>query len=319
MALLGATDATPNEIYALDEGKLRKLTGHNDALMASMEVAPTEDIEAKTRDGSEVHGMLTMPVGWSARGGAAGTKAPMILFIHGGPTAQDEHGFDMTRQMFAAHGYAVLQVNYRGSTGRGQAYSAAINADWGDKEILDLMAATDAAVATGKIDADQMGVGGWSYGGILTDYTIASTTRFKAASSGAGMGNLLGFYGIDEYILQYENELGPPWKNLDLYVKLSYPFLHADRIKTPTLFMGGDKDFNVPLEGGEQMYEALRSVGTPAELIVYPGQFHGFTRPSYIKDRYQYWFDWYDKYVRGMAVKPAAEVAKPEAAKAETK
>jgi dipeptidyl aminopeptidase/acylaminoacyl peptidase len=117
------------------------------------------------------------------------------------------------------------------------------------------------------------------------------------------MGNLLGFYGVDEYILQYENELGPPWKNLDLYVKLSYPFLHADRIKTPTLYMGGDKDFNVPVVGGEQMYEALRSVGTPAKLIVYPGQFHGFTRPSFIKDRYQYWFDWYDQYVRGMAPK----------------
>ena len=314
VALLWSTDATPNEVYALDGGKLRKLTSHNDALMATLEVSPAENIAAKTTDGNDAHGLLTMPVGWSPNGGVAGAKAPMILFIHGGPTGQDEHAFDPTRQLFAAHGYAVLNVNYRGSTGRGQAYSMAINADWGHKEVLDLMAVTDAAVATGKIDADKMGVGGWSYGGILTDYTIASTTRFKAASSGAGMGNLLGFYGIDQYILQYEDELQPPWKNLDLYVKLSYPFLHADRIKTPTLFMGGDKDFNVPLEGGEQMYEALRSVGTPAELIVYPGQFHGFTRPSYIKARYQSWFDWYDKYVRGMEPKPAVE-AKPEAAK----
>ena len=307
VALLWSTDATPPEVYALDGGNLRKLTGQNDVLMATLDVAPTENIEAKTKDGNDVHGLLTMPVGY-----VAGTKAPMILFIHGGPTAQDQHGFDMSRQMFAAHGYAVLNVNYRGSTGRGQEYSTAISADWGDKEVIDLMAVTDAAVATGKINEDQMGVGGWSYGGILTDYTIASTNRFKAASSGAGMGNLLGFYGVDEYILQYENELGPPWKNLDLYVKLSYPFLHADRIKTPTLFMGGDKDFNVPLTGGEQMYQALRSVGTPAELIVYPGQFHGFTRPSFIKDRYQYWFDWYDKYVRGMAPKVEKE-KKPEA------
>lgn len=298
VALLWTTDDAPAEVYALDGGTLRKLTGHNDALMASLEVAPTENLEAKASDGNEVHGLLTMPVGYTTG------KAPMILFIHGGPTAEDQHEFDVTRQMFAAHGYAVLQVNYRGSTGRGEAYSMAINADWGDKEIKDLMAMTDAAVATGKIDADQMGVGGWSYGGILTDYTIASTDRFKAATSGAGMGNLLGFYGIDQYILQYQDELGPPWKKLDLYVKLSYPFLHADRIKTPTLFMGGDKDFNVPVEGGEQMYQALRAVGTPAELIVYPGQFHGFTRPSFIKDRFNYWFGWYDKYVRGMEPKP---------------
>jgi dipeptidyl aminopeptidase/acylaminoacyl peptidase len=298
-AILWTTDATPPELYALEGTKLRKLTNHNDTWLAALSLAHTEDISAKTSDNSEVHGLLTMPLNYTA-----GTKVPMILFIHGGPTAQDDHAFAPDRQLFAAHGYAVLNVNYRGSTGRGHAYSEAINADWGHKEVIDLQAAVDAAIATGKIDADHMGIGGWSYGGILTDYMIASTTRFKAASSGAGMGNLLGFYGIDQYILQYDNELGPPWKNLDAYIKLSYPFLHADRIKTPTLFMGGDKDFNVPVQGGEQMYQALKSVGTPAELIVYPDQFHGFTRPSFIKDRYSRWFAWYDNYVRGIAPKP---------------
>jgi dipeptidyl aminopeptidase/acylaminoacyl peptidase len=298
VALLWSTDATSPEIYALEEEKLRRLTSHNDAELATLNLAATEDISATTKDGNEVHGLLTMPVGYKA-----GTKVPMLLFIHGGPTGQDEHAFDASRQIFAAHGYAVLNVNYRGSTGRGHAYSETISADWGNKEVIDLLAAVDAAVATGKIDAEKLVVGGWSYGGILTDYTIATTTRFKAASSGAGMGNLIVLYGIDEYILQYENEIGPPWKNTELYVKLSYPFFHADRIKTPTLFMGGDKDFNVPLEGGEQMYQALKSVGTPAELIVYPGQFHGFTRPSFIRDRYVRWMGWYDKY---LGIAPAA-------------
>ncbi len=309
MAVLWTTDATTPELYALEGTKLRKLTTHNDTWLAALSLAPTEDISAKTPDNSEVHGLLTMPLTYTV-----GTKAPLILFIHGGPTAQDEHAFSPERQLFAAHGYAVLNVNYRGSTGRGHAYSEAINADWGHKEVLDLQAAVDAAIATGKIDADRMGIGGWSYGGILTDYMIASTTRFKAASSGAGMGNLLGFYGIDQYILQYDNELGPPWKNLDAYIKLSYPFLHADRIKTPTLFMGGDKDFNVPVQGGEQMYQALKSVGTPAELIVYPDQFHGFTRPSFIKDRYTRWLAWYDNYVRGIAPKPEPTPAPTKAA-----
>lgn len=312
VALLWTTDATPNEIYALEDGKLRVLTHHNDAVVATLALAPTMDLSAKAKDGNEVHGLLTMPVGY-----VEGTKVPMIMRIHGGPTAQDQHEFNTDTQLFAAHGYAVLNVNYRGSTGRGEAYSFAINDDWGDKEVLDLMAMTDAAVATGKIDADKMGVGGWSYGGILTDYTIASTTRFKGASSGAGMGNLLGFYGIDQYILQYENEIGPPWKALDQYVKMSYPFLHADRIKTPTLFMGGDKDFNVPVQGGEQMYQALKSVGTPAELIVYPGQFHGFTRPSYIRDRYDHWFAWYDHYVLDKG--PANPEPKKDAKKDEKK
>ena len=305
--VLWSTDNEMPELYALENGALRRLTHHNDALLATLELAPTQDIAAKTKDGNDVHGLLTMPVGYKA-----GTKAPMLLLIHGGPTFQDEHAFDVERQMFAAHGYAVLNVNYRGSSGRGLAYSDVINADWGNKEVIDLLAAVDAAVATGTIDPDKLVVGGWSYGGMLTDYTIASTTRFKAASSGAGTGNIFGMYGVDEYILQYDNELGPPWKNPALWMKVSYPFFHVERIKTPTLFMGGTKDFNVPLIGGEQMYEALRDVGTPAELIVYPGQFHEFTRPSFIRDRYQRWFNWYDKYLNGTstATKPAAAAAK---------
>ena len=232
-ALLWTTDETPGEIYALEGNALRKLTGHNDALAATLSIAPVEELSAKASDGSEVHSLLTMPVGY-----VAGTKVPMLLWIHGGPTSQDTHGFSDARQLFAAHGYAVLNVNYRGSTGRGHDYSVAINADWGDKEVKDLQAAVDGALATGRIDPDKLMVGGWSYGGILTDYMIASTTRFKAASSGAGMGNLLVLYGIDEYILQYENEIGPPWKNPELYVKLSYPFFHADRIKTPDALHG---------------------------------------------------------------------------------
>ncbi len=291
-ALLWTSDVTSPEIYGLEGTKLRKLTGHNDALLGSLTLAPTQEVSAKASDGSEVHSLLTMPVGYPS-----GAKVPMLLRIHGGPTAQDAHGFNMERQLFAAHGYAVLNVNYRGSTGRGHAYSEAISADWGDKEVLDLQAAVDAVVSMGNVDPEKIGVGGWSYGGILTDYLIASTHRFKAASSGAGMGNLLGLYGSDQYILQYNNELGPPWKNVDAYLKLSYPLLHADRISTPTLYMGGDRDFNVPLAGGEQMYEALKTVGVPAELIVYPGENHGFIRPSFIRDRYQRWFDWYDQYV----------------------
>ncbi len=297
-ALLWSTDSTSPEIFALEGSHLRKLTAHNDALVANLLLAPTQDLSAKASDGSEVHSLLTLPVGYTP-----GSKVPMVLFIHGGPTAQDAHGFRADRQLFAAKGYAMLNVNYRGSTGRGHAYSEAINGDWGDKEVLDLQAAVDGALATGNIDADKLVVGGWSYGGILTDYMIASTHRFQAASSGAGMGNLLGFYGVDQYILQYENELGPPWKNLDAYIKLSYPFLHADRIATPTLFMGGERDFNVPIVGGEQMFQALKSVGVPSELIVYPGEFHGFTRPSFIRDRYVRWFDWYDRYTQH---KPAA-------------
>ena len=144
-------------------------------------------------------------------------------------------------------GYAVAQVNYRGSSGRGKDYTRAIYADWGNKEVTDIMGAADYLIAQGIADSSRMGIAGWSYGGILTDYTIATTTRFKAACSGAGSALQLSMYGIDEYITQYETEFGPPWKNADKWIKLSYPFFQADKIKTPTLIYGCQKDFNVPV------------------------------------------------------------------------
>lgn len=293
-AVLFSDDADPAEIYALEGGTLRKLTHHNDALMAELNLAPTENLEFTAKDGNEAHGLLTRPESFKA-----GSPVPMILFIHGGPNGQDAHSFDFLRQWLASKGYAELNVNYRGSSGRGQAYSEAIAGDWGDKEVLDLKAGVDKAIAVGVADPNRMCVTGWSYGGILTDYMIASDTRFKCAISGAGTANALSFYGVDQYILQYDNEIGPPWKDLQTYLKISYPFLHADKlVHTPTMFMGGTSDMNVPLLGGEQMYEALKSLGVPTELVVYPGQFHGFTKPSYIKDRYERWLAWWNKYLQ---------------------
>ena len=274
-------------------------------MLAELDLAPTEDIEFKSKDGAEVHGLLTRPLDFKA-----GAPVPMILFIHGGPNGQDGHSFDFLRQWLAAKGYAELNVNYRGSSGRGQAYAQAIFADWGNLEVKDLLAGVDKAVALGVADPNRLAVGGWSYGGILTDYTVASDGRFKAAISGAGTATPMSFYGVDEYIRQYDLELTPPWKNPQLYLKLSYPFLEADkRIHTPMLFMGGTADMNVPLTGGEQLYQALRSLGRPTELVVYPGQFHGFTRPSYIRDRYERWLTWWDKYLKP-APAPAPESKK---------
>ena len=119
----------------------------------------------------------------------------------------------------------------------------------------------DYLIKRGGVDESRLGVGGWSYGGILTDCMIAADPRFRAATSGAGVSNVLGMYGHDQYIVQYDLELGQPWKNLDKYLKVSTAFLHADKIKTPTLFLGGSVDWNVPILGGEQMYQALKSLG----------------------------------------------------------
>lgn len=297
-AALASNDATPPEIYALEGNTLRKLSSENDALMAELQLATSQDVNFKSADGTEVHGLVTEPPGF-----AAGKKYPLLLRIHGGPNGQDAHAFNFERQFFAANGYAVLNINYRGSAGRGEAYSQSIFADWGDHEVADLLAGVNHVIEMGIADPDRLGIGGWSYGGILTDYTIATDPRFKAAISGAGSANQISMYGIDQYTQQYDTELGPPWRNPEGWTKVSYAFFKADKIHTPTLFMGGDKDFNVPVVGGEQMYQALRSLGVPTQLIIYPGEFHGFTRPSFIHDRYQRYLAWYDKYLKGVATK----------------
>ncbi len=292
-ALLMSTSTSAKEVYSFESGALRRLTHQNDALFGELQLAATEDFTSKSKDGTEVHSVVVKPASF-----ASGRRYPALLIIHGGPNGQDGHDFSFDRQLFAANGYVVLSVNYRGSSGRGSAYQKAIAADWGNKEVMDLLGAVDALVASGVADPSRLGIGGWSYGGILTDYTIASDQRFKAAFSGAGSASPLGLYGVDEYILQYDNEIGAPWKSLDPWIKLSYPFLHADRIKTPTLFLGGEKDFNVPIVAGEQMYQALKSLNVDTELIVYPGEFHSITTPSYQRDRLERYVAWFDKYLK---------------------
>ena len=293
--VLSGSDTKHTEVYAVEGKTLRQITHQNDALLAELELAPTDGVSFKSKDGTEVHGLLTYPVGY-----VKGTKVPTLLRIHGGPNGQDQHSFSIERQFFAANGYAVLAVNYRGSAGRGTKYSRSIFADWGHYEVEDLEAGVDHVIKMGVADPDRLGVGGWSYGGILTDYMIASDTRFKAATSGAGTAFTVAFYGTDQYIIQYDYEIGPPWNKQawETYQKISYPFLHADRIKTPTLFLGGERDFNVPVQGGQQMYQALRSLGIDTQMVIYPNENHGITRPSYVRDRYERYLSWYDKYLK---------------------
>jgi dipeptidyl aminopeptidase/acylaminoacyl peptidase len=292
-ALLTATAAELPEVHALENGAFRRLSHQNDAWLSEVELGTTEDFTSKSKDGTVVNSLLTKPAGFKT-----GQMYPLLLLIHGGPNGQDEHSFSFDHELFAAQGYVVLAVNYRGSSGRGSAFQKAIYADWCNKEVTDLIGAVDEAIRVGVADPERLGLGGWSYGGILTDATIAVDQRFKAGVSGAGSSLQLTMYGTDQYILQYEQELGPPWKSLEPWLKVSWAFLHADRIKTPTLFMCGEKDFNVPISGTEQMYQALKSRGIDTQLVVYPGQFHGITTPSYVRDRLERRLAWYNKYLK---------------------
>jgi dipeptidyl aminopeptidase/acylaminoacyl peptidase len=293
-AQMGSLDR-PDEIFylAADAQDPTRLTKTNDALLAQLKLAQVEYVHFKSKDGTNVAGYLYKPLDY-----APGKKVPTILNPHGGPVGQYAASFYHQAQLFAANGYAVLLPNPRGSSGYGEKFCAAIYADWGGKDYQDDMAMVDYAIAQGIADPDKLGVTGWSYGGISTDFIIAQTNRFKAAISGAGVALVTSFWGHDHYQRDYVTELGYPWEHQAAWDKIS-PFYKVKSITTPTLFMGGDIDWNVPILGGEQMYQALKALGRQTELVVYPGEYHGFTVPSHIKDRLERYLAWFSHYVKG--------------------
>ncbi|PZX61883.1 S9 family peptidase [Hydrotalea sandarakina] len=292
MVALWSDPYHPYEVAVIEGNTFHQVSHMNDDWMQYVNLAKVEGFTSTSKDGTKVPCILFTP------SGSNNNKLPAIFYIHGGPVAQDDYAFDFTRQVLAAGNFAVVGVNYRGSNGSGLAYIKAIYADWGNKEVMDIIGAADYLIKTGKIDGNRMGIGGWSYGGISTNYTIATDNRFKAAASGAGSSLQLSMYGFDQYITQYETELGKPWEHPEKWMALSYPFFHVNKITTPTLFMASEKDFNVPTIGAEQMYQALKSVGVPTELVIYPGQHHGIVKPSYQVDRLERYLNWFHQYLK---------------------
>jgi len=307
VVVLETTPAYPNEISRVvrDSGgdfvagrgaaaaaALRRITHMNDELLAGIRLAEVREFEAINDEGIAIQGFLTLPPD-----APEGERLPTLLRIHGGPVSQFQHEFNTEWQILAAHGYAVVSANPRGSSGRGRDFSNALFANWGNPDFVDVMAAVDHVIDMGIADPDRLGVGGWSYGGILTNYVITKTGRFKAAISGASEVNYTANYGHDHYQQVWEDELGLPWENTALWIELS-PFFHVANVTTPTLVMGGQEDWNVPLQNSDQLYQALRRLGVPTQLVIYPGESHGISRPSFQVDRYRRYVAWYDKWVK---------------------
>jgi dipeptidyl aminopeptidase/acylaminoacyl peptidase len=286
----GGSDA-PTELRTI-EAESRVLSPQN-AWVTSRALGETRDVSFMSGD-VEVHGMIVLPPGHEE-----GQRHPLIVRLHGGPVYQFSHEFMADWQVYAANGYAVLAVNPRGSSGRGQAFAQAQMARWGTVDVEDISAGITHAIELGIADPEAIGVGGWSYGGILTNYMIASDPRIRAGASGAGMANFLAGYGTDQYARDYEFELGTPWDNAESWLALSYPFFRPETITAPTLYLCAARDTNVPCIGSEQMYQMLRSRDVPTTLVIYPEENHGLTVPSYIRDRMQRQLDWYDRYLRG--------------------
>lgn len=284
----------PAELFLLSDDSLTQITRTNQDLLNQLRLAEVRNVTFPSAEGTEIEGFIFTPPDYRS-----GRRYPTILRIHGGPVSQYDFSFNKDAQLLAANGYVVVISNPRGSSGYGQDFSAALFANWGVPDFEDVMAAVDYAIEAGFSDPDRLGVGGWSYGGILTNYVITKSDRFEGAITGASEVNYLANYGHDHYQYWWESELGLPWESRETWEKIS-PWNDVDKIVTPTLVMGGKEDWNVPIQNSEQLYQALKRRGIDTQLIVYPDESHGISRPSFQKDRWERYLGWYDKYVRGM-------------------
>jgi dipeptidyl aminopeptidase/acylaminoacyl peptidase len=284
----------PTEIYkaGADFASLTPLTDHN-AWLKDYAPATTEVVKWKSKDGTEIEGLLTKPAGYEE-----GKRVPLLLNPHGGPTGASINSFNGTVQVLAANGFAVLQPNFRGSTGRGLAFAQANRNTWGKGDYEDCMTGVDAMIAGGMADPDRLGAFGWSYGGYMTFWILTQTDRFKAVSPGAGLTNIYSMYSqndIQRYLRWFYSDKSP-WDARDLYWDRS-PMKYVNNVKTPTMIMHGQVDTRVPIAQAQEFYRALKERNVPVEFVVYPRENHGFTEPRHQMDRVRRYVRFFGKYL----------------------
>jgi dipeptidyl aminopeptidase/acylaminoacyl peptidase len=278
------------------------LTAQN-AWLADFELADSEVVKWKSNDGTEIEGVLTRPAGYTA-----GAKVPLLLNPHGGPTGASLNSWNGTAQVLAANGFAVLQPNFRGSTGRGVKFAQANKNTWGKGDYEDCMSGVQALVDRGVADPDRLGAFGWSYGGYMTFWILTQTDRFKAVSPGAGLTNIYSMYSqndIQRYLRWFYSDKSP-WDNTDLYWDRS-PMKYVRNVKTPTLILHGQNDTRVPIAQAQEFYRALLERNVPVEFVVYPRENHGFTEPRHLLDRMRRYVTFFAKYLNAPVVTEPAE------------
>ena len=296
LAFTRTDETSPAELWAarMDGSERRPLTSVNKAAVSEWNLAKPEEVRFKSFDGTEIQGWLVRPQEL-----LAGKKCPMILSIHGGPHGMFGVGFSLQNQIWAAHGFAVLYMNPRGSSGYGQKFSDGCVDEWGGGDYQDLMKGVDAVIAKYDwVDANRLGVTGGSYGGFMTNWVITQTDRFKVAVAVASVSNLISFYATSLYQdLIHAEFKGYPWENYDLLWKYS-PIHYVKNVSTPTMFIHGEQDNDVHITQAEEMYTALRRHNIDAVLVRYPREGHGLREPLHRLDEMGRVLAWFDRYIK---------------------
>ena len=261
-------------------------------------LAKTEIITWKSKDGLEIEGLITYPTKYKKR-----KKYPLAVIIHGGPAGVFSETFTGARSIynieyFASNGYAVLRPNPRGSTGYGKDFRFANFKDWGFGDYEDIMSGVDKVIDMGVADPNRLAVMGWSYGGYMTSFVVTRTNRFKAASMGAGLPNLVSMTtttDIPDYLVAHMG--GEFWDDYETYEKHSAIY-RIDKVQTPTQVIHGANDLRVPFTQGQEFYVALKRKGVPTEMVVYPRTPHGPREPKLLMDVSPRILTWLDKYIK---------------------
>ena len=292
------TPDTPGDIYVAPVSTFAAVqisSANRDLKLPA--VGRTEVISWKSKDGKQIEGLLTYPVGYQT-----GQRVPFILNVHGGPAGVFQQTFIGGRGVYplatlAARGYAILRANPRGSSGYGTEFRRANIKDWGFGDFQDLMAGVDKVIEMGVADPDRLGVMGWSYGGFMTSWIVTQTNRFKAASAGAPVTNLMSFNGTSDIIAFVPDYFGGQfWEIMDLYQKHS-PIFNVKNVTTPTMIQQGDADVRVPISQGYEFYNALKVKGVPTRMLVLPRQPHGPNEPKMQIAAMKANLEWFDKYI----------------------
>ena len=306
MAFLGTDASTPSEVFVSGVEPFRpvRITNTNPQL-ARLALGRQEIVHWKSSDGLEIEGLLLLPPDH-----AEGRRHPLLTYVHGGPSARFTAGFSpqigsphpIQAECYPLHvlaglGYAVLMPNPRGSYGYGDKFRKANLGDWGGGDFRDIMTGIDSLVKRGIADPERLGIMGRSYGGYMTGWIISQTGRFKAASLGAGMSNLVSFYGQTDIPGYTEYYLGGvPWTASEIY-RLRSPITHAANLKTPTLILHGEKDARVPVAQAEELYQALKKNGVPVEFLIYPRQGHTAVEPKFLLDMMERNIEWFGRWI----------------------
>ncbi len=298
IGLTRQTSDTPADVYVTsvaDFNPVQITRVNGDVKLPA--IGRTEVVRWKSKDGKEIEGLLTYPVGYQT-----GQRVPLLLNIHGGPAGVFQQSFLGGRgayplATFAARGYAILRPNPRGSSGYGTEFRRANMKDWGMGDYQDLMTGVDHVIQMGVADPDRLGVMGWSYGGFMTSWVVTQTKRFKAASAGAPVTNLMSFNGtadIPSFVPDYFG--GQSWDVIEVYQKHS-PMFNVKGVSTPTMIQHGEADVRVPISQGYEFYNALKTQGVPTRMLVLPRQPHGPNEPKMQMATMKANLEWFEKYI----------------------